>query len=856
MNKKELDRIRMLPVLGIVLAVFIAFNVSVFATEDEALQPQGDIDSVETETVIEELTIKPSNLADPDTLLEQYIEEAGPVLVEDAMMGQADSSGDNNEDFPIRSARFWKLGENEQSAYLKIREMLRSVSSGNQSEASIKLSYADVFSEDILNARYTADDLLVDSIVEYDEETGKYGIYNAVDALKTKYPLDIDKTIKALLADYPELLFWYDKTKGVSIGFGYQPCINEDCTEIWFDIDDSYYELEFTVSGDYTAEDQTGDYTVDSGKIGKVETAIRNAAAIIESAKGRNDYFKLLFYKNRICNLVSYNDDVAEDEDYPYGDPWQFVYVFDGDNNTNVVCEGYSKAFKYLCDWSSFNEENFSCVVVTGLTRLDSEEIPTKHMWNVVGFDGGHYLVDATNCDEGSVGYENYLFLRGDEEESSDGYTMDLPGESSLEYSYDDSTKSMFDPNELTLAKADYKSEFKEVEVPIGKRLSYNGGSQFGVDNDEGYTLYGTTYATVVGSYVAYAKLNNNYIWSDGTTEQKTIRWSIKTKSEKISIPLGRTYEYDGKSKVGVNPSKYYSLSGTTSEKKPGTYTVKATLCQPDNKNIRYAWSDGSSTAKTIKWSILVVVDIPAGKTFTYDGKSHNGVDTGDDYTISGTKSATNAGSYKVTAKLKSTAGYIWSDGTTEQKTISWKINKRAIGKTDILGINAKTYTGNALMQSPTLKFGGKTLKNGTDYTLTYKNNKNVGRASVTISGCGNFNGSVTKTFNINPKGTSLKKLTPLAKGMTVYWNKQTAKMSTSTITGYQVQIATDANFKKNVKTYTVKGYKCESKKITGLKAKTKYYVRICTYKTLKISGKDTNFYSGWSGAKNVVTKK
>ena len=98
MNKKELDRIRMLPVLGIVLAVFIAFNVSVFATEDEALQPQGDIDSVETETVIEELTIKPSNLADPDTLLEQYIEEAGPVLVEDAMMGQADSSGDNNED--------------------------------------------------------------------------------------------------------------------------------------------------------------------------------------------------------------------------------------------------------------------------------------------------------------------------------------------------------------------------------------------------------------------------------------------------------------------------------------------------------------------------------------------------------------------------------------------------------------------------------------------------------------------------------------------------------------------------------------------------------------------------------------
>jgi hypothetical protein len=85
-----------------------------------------------------------------------------------------------------------------------------------------------------------------------------------------------------------------------------------------------------------------------------------------------------------------------------------------------------------------------------------------------------------------------------------------------------------------------------------------------------------------------------------------------------------------------------------------------------------------------------------------------------------------------------------------------------------------------------------------------------------------------------------------------VKWRKQTAKVSGSHISGYQVQLATDRKFTKNKRTVTVKGYKKTSKKIGKLKGGRKYYIRVRTYKVF--SGK--KFYSSWSKSRNAVTKR
>lgn len=134
----------------------------------------------------------------------------------------------------------------------------------------------------------------------------------------------------------------------------------------------------------------------------------------------------------------------------------------------------------------------------------------------------------------------------------------------------------------------------------------------------------------------------------------------------------------------------------------------------------------------------------------------------------------------------------------------------------------------------------------GSDYKVTYASGrKNVGKYKVTVKFMDKYDGTLTKTFVINPKSTKLSKVTGAKKKITVKWKKQ----STQT-TGYQIQCGTKSSL-KGAKTTTITKNKTTSKTISKLKAKTKYYVRIRTYKT--VSGK--KYYSTWSAKKSVKTK-
>ena len=179
------------------------------------------------------------------------------------------------------------------------------------------------------------------------------------------------------------------------------------------------------------------------------------------------------------------------------------------------------------------------------------------------------------------------------------------------------------------------------------------------------------------------------------------------------------------------------------------------------------------------------------------------------------------------------------------------KLMKISIEKADVYGVNNKTYTGKAITQKLTVKYGQQTLKDYggylQDYKVSYKNSKNVGTATVTVSGVNAYSGKIEKTFKINPKGTSLSGVTAKSKGFTVKWKKQATQT-----TGYQIQYATDSKFTKNKKTVTVAKNSTVSKTVSKLRAKKKYFVRIRTYKT--VSGK--KYYSAWSSSKSVTTKK
>ena len=168
--------------------------------------------------------------------------------------------------------------------------------------------------------------------------------------------------------------------------------------------------------------------------------------------------------------------------------------------------------------------------------------------------------------------------------------------------------------------------------------------------------------------------------------------------------------------------------------------------------------------------------------------------------------------------------------------------------KATSLTYNGKVRTPKVIVKDIT----GKTLVKNTDYTVSYaKGRKYVGKYAVKITFKGKYSGTKTLYFTIKPKATSISSLTAGSKKFTVKWKKQATQT-----TGYQVQVATNKKFKKNKKTVTIKKQKTTKTTVKKLKAKKKYYVRVRTYKTVKINGKSIRIYSGWSKAKTVTTKK
>jgi hypothetical protein len=157
------------------------------------------------------------------------------------------------------------------------------------------------------------------------------------------------------------------------------------------------------------------------------------------------------------------------------------------------------------------------------------------------------------------------------------------------------------------------------------------------------------------------------------------------------------------------------------------------------------------------------------------------------------------------------------------------------------------TYDGKAKKPSVTVTDSNGQIINSSSYTVSYSSGrKNVGTYTVTVSFKGNYSGSLLTTFTIVPKGTTISKLTAKSKGFAIKLKKQTSQT-----TGYQIQYSTSSKFTKAT-TKTITKNSTTSVTYTKLKAKKKYYVRVRTYKS--VSRK--TYYSSWSKAKSVTTKK
>lgn len=385
---------------------------------------------------------------DSAALLEGYLYQLNGLEAPETVV-KAESSG-NTASRPATYAV--ALNEVTNNIYRRLVPEIKKIAAGESASATIVITDMPI--------TYTQGDLGHITIVKngaLSEEAGaRIGELFGAD-------VNHDALLSKLLANMPYELYWFDKTNGMAISYGIEADENTvtiPYIAVGFCVADAYRDTtKYLVDDeDKIVKDEDGnpvpDYTaVDTAKTGVARTAAAKAAEVVAANQDKGTYGKLVAYREYITKAVDYNFDAANTANYPYGDPWQLIYVFDGDSTTNVVCEGYSKAFKYLCDltWTGSDPE-VACYLPTGTMKGGTGE--GAHMWNIVSIGGANYLTDITNCDSGTTGAPDQLFLCGAEGSVDASYAAATTS-GTVTYVYDNETLALYN-KELDLSATKY----------------------------------------------------------------------------------------------------------------------------------------------------------------------------------------------------------------------------------------------------------------------------------------------------------------------------------------------------------------------------------------------------------------
>lgn len=380
---------------------------------------------------------------DSAALLEGYLYQVNGLDVPEVVKAE---SGGNTASRP--ATYMASMNQTLRAVYDQLVPEIQKIAAGQGSSSAFSIGIQMTFTKEELGIE---GDMLVrgdDGQYHFSEETGA-AIEKAVNEV-----MDMDMLLDQLLAHHPYELYWFDKSFSEgAIRFKYSYGTDGQQTVMVGD-----FVIMMAVSQDYAVADAATQqyylYSPDTAKTGAATAAAAKAAQVVAENQGKGTYSKLVAYADYIKSAVSYNYAAADkNNNYSYGDPWQLIYVFDENPDTNVVCEGYSKAFKYLCDltWTGSDPE-VACYLPTG--TMDGGTGEGAHMWNIVSIGGVNYLTDITNCDSGTTGAPDQLFLCGAEGSVDASYAAATTN-GTVTYVYDQNTKDIYD-QELALSKTKY----------------------------------------------------------------------------------------------------------------------------------------------------------------------------------------------------------------------------------------------------------------------------------------------------------------------------------------------------------------------------------------------------------------
>ena len=260
-----------------------------------------------------------------------------------------------------------------------------------------------------------------------------------------------------------------------------------------------------------------------------------------------------------------------------------------------------------------------------------------------------------------------------------------------------------------------------EVAIPVmGTEMPvYCGETVYApVNKANYYTLSGNT-AVNAGSYVVTATLKskNNYVWEDGSAENKTFDWEVVKKTLALPIYNGNL-TYDGSvQNADITVDGSCVITGNTA-KNVGEYTAEISL-----KDANYVWADGSYGIKIVAWAIVpfkVNKPVVLGDSVYTPSGQYAAISESEFYTLSG-NFALVAGNYTATASLKDKANFTWQDSTVEDLTLNWKIVPAKVFKPE--NVRNLIYSGSEqtaeIHVSELCDISGNKAKDAGTYTAT-----------------------------------------------------------------------------------------------------------------------------------------
>ena len=480
---------------------------------------------------------------------------------------------------------------------------------------------------------------------------------------------------------------------------------------------------------------------------------------------------------------------------------------------------------KWLTDYSGDGK----CFIGTNITKVNDDRFLVT--WEELPEDPDSITL-ADKQDTLSCGMLHYVFVDGSGNKISEEYTAPAM--------FSECHPILKDGRVVYYSSSDNCLDFYTIDAQSGdfsKSVTRIAGNNVSWDYKDGVLSLsgeGAIKAVTNGFYRdAVSSTNGGYTYSNADNCWKYLRGNVsKINIGKgiTSIPeMGFAYFYKAESIIlpqGLKSIGKLAFCGTPVEEltipasvsKIGEDILWTGSLYADEQHVVYATIIGNCGSYAIEY---------AKSNDIYYKEKHSWV--------SGVTKATTTKNGKTYKKCKS-CGEV-----TSVKVIYYP-------KTITLSKTTFACTGKEQKPQVTVKGSNGKVITADHYTVVYsKGCKVPGTYYAKVVFKGNYEGSAIRRFKIVPKTTTIKKLTPKSRSLTVEWVKQPLQT-----TGYQIQYSTDSGFKTDKKTVTVKGASKVSRTLTGLKGGKKYYVHVRTYKVVG----STTYYSPWGAVKAATVKK